>query len=74
MPACNQKKEFNLRIYFQFTPVSKTIQHNFLKMGANLKYFSRLNHLYPLENIMKLNAYMGSFPLKSKGWGLMVEH
>ena len=28
-----------------FTPISKTIEHSFLKMGANLKYLLRLNHL-----------------------------
>ena len=58
MPACNQKKEFNLRIYFQFTPVSKTIQDNFLKMGANLKYLSRLNHLYRNNQLWKSGFFL----------------
>ena len=47
----------------------------FEDVGTKVKILFEIKPpLSTFKNIMKLNAYMGSFPLKSKGWGLMVEH
>ena len=41
-----------------FTPISKTIEHSFLKMGANLKYLLRLNHLYRNNQLWKSGFFL----------------